>query len=91
MPCRVAPLVLLALVAPSVSLAQTAAPSPGAPSTAKVDTRLAEAASRREAAVVRSLLSQKVDVNAPDAQGTPALHWAVRVDDIDLVRLLLSS
>jgi len=26
-----------------------------------------------------------------DAQGTPALHWAVRVDDADLTRLLLSS
>jgi ankyrin repeat protein len=56
-----------------------------------VDSRLAEAASRRDAGVLRTLLSQKVDVNAPDAQGTPALHWAVRVDDLDLVRLLLAA
>jgi ankyrin repeat protein len=58
---------------------------------ANADGRLAEAASRRDTVVIRALLSQKVDVNAPDAQGTPALHWAVRVDDLDLVRLLLSA
>ena len=25
--------------------------------------------------------SAQADVNAPDAQGTPPLHWAVRLDD----------
>jgi ankyrin repeat protein len=59
--------------------------------TADADLRLATAASRRDAGAVRALLTQKVDVNAPDALGTPALHWAVRLDDIDLARLLLSS
>ena len=58
---------------------------------AQADVRLATAAAKRDTAAVRALLAQKVDVNAPDAQGTPALHWAVRVDDIDLVRLLLSA
>src|SRR5687767_7990887 len=53
--------------------------------------RLATAAANRDTAAVRALLAQKVDVNAPDVQGTPALHWAIRVDDIDLVRLLLSA
>src|SRR5262245_18202387 len=85
MPRHALLLVFLALVEPSVSQAQAPAPA------TKVDVRLAEAASRRDGARVRTLLSQKVDVNAPDAQRTPALHWAVRVDDIDLVRLLLSS
>src|SRR5262245_10492767 len=33
----------------------------------------------------------KVDVNAPDAQGTPPLHWAVRLDDATKVRSLLSA
>jgi ankyrin repeat protein len=55
------------------------------------DTRLADAAMKRDAAAVRALLAQKVDVNAPDAQGTPALHAAARVDDIDLARLLLGA
>src|SRR5688500_14921384 len=53
--------------------------------------RLATAAANRDTTAVRALLAQKVDVNAPDVQGTPALHWAIRVDDIDLVRLLLSA
>src|SRR5262247_4084872 len=75
-----APVAFLAFAVPSPALAQ-----------AKVDLRLPEAVSRRDATVVRTLLSQKVDVNAPDSQGTPALHWAVRVDDSDLVRLLLAS
>jgi ankyrin repeat protein len=55
------------------------------------DTRLADAAMKRDAAAVRALLAQKVDVNAPDAQGTPALHAAVRVDDLDLARMLLAA
>jgi ankyrin repeat protein len=58
---------------------------------ARVDGRLATAAATRDMTAVRALLAQKVDVNAADAQGTPALHWAVRVDDVDLVRLLLSA
>jgi ankyrin repeat protein len=55
------------------------------------DTRLADAAMRRDVEAVRALLAQKVDVNAPDGQGTPALHAAARVDDVDLARLLLSA
>jgi ankyrin repeat protein len=55
------------------------------------DARLATAASRRDLPAVRALLAQKVDVNAPDGQGTPALHWAVRVDDVDLAKLLVGA
>ena len=43
------------------------------------DTRLAEAAMRRDVAAVRTLIGQKVDANTPGQDGTPALHWAVRV------------
>ena len=42
-------------------------------------------------AAVRALLAQKVDVNAPDGKGTPALHWAVRVDDVDMAKLLIGA
>jgi ankyrin repeat protein len=42
-------------------------------------------------AVVQSLLRQKTDVNAAEADGTTALHWAVREDDAELVRLLLRA
>ena len=51
---------------------------------AEVDTRLADAAMKRDAATVRTLITQKVDVNAPGTDGSPALHWAVRVDDAAL-------
>ena len=55
------------------------------------DTRLADAAAKGDVAAVRALLAQKVDVNAPDVQGTPALHAAVRLDSVDVARLLLAA
>ena len=55
------------------------------------DTRLADAAMRQDVTAVRSLIGQKVDVNVPGQDGTPALHWAVRVDDIDTATLLLGA
>jgi ankyrin repeat protein len=58
---------------------------------AAADSRLAEAAARQDVAAVRALLAEKVDVNAPDAQGTPALHAAVRLDDLELARTLLGA
>ncbi len=39
----------------------------------------------------RTLIGQKVDVNAPGQDGTPALHWAVRVDDLATAKLLLGA
>lgn len=55
------------------------------------DFSLPEAAMHRDMATVRSLLTQKVDVNAPGKDGTPALHWVVRVDDIDTAKLLIKA
>jgi len=56
------------------------------------DTRLADAAMNRDAAAVRALLQQKnVDVNAPGRDGTPALHWTVRVDDVETAGQLLRA
>ncbi len=55
------------------------------------DTRLADAAMKRDTASVRKLLDQKVDVNAPGADGTPALHWLVRVDDFETARRLIRA
>jgi len=55
------------------------------------DTRLADAAMKRDIATVRKLLDQKVDVNAPGADGTPALHWLVRVDDFETARRLIRA
>src|SRR5438132_13224622 len=52
---------------------------------------LADAAMRGNKDAVRSLLQRKVDVNAPQIDGTTALHWAVRADDLDTVDLLLRA
>ena len=46
---------------------------------------------RRDVAAVRTLIGQKVDVNTPGQDGTPALHWAVRVDDVATAKLLLGA
>jgi len=58
---------------------------------AGADARLAEAAMKRDTAAVRALVQQKVDVNAPGRDGTPALHWIVRVDDIETAQLLIRA
>src|SRR4051812_49110506 len=58
---------------------------------AQTDERLADAAMKRDRAAVRALVEQKVDVNAPGRDGTPALHWVVRVDDLDTTKLLIRA
>src|SRR5580700_5694058 len=54
-------------------------------------TELADAAMRRNGEAVRSLLQRKADVNAPQIDGTTALHWAVRLDDLDTVDMLIRA
>ena len=61
------------------------------PLAAATDGTLAEAAMRRDATAIRALLAQKVDVNAPGKDGTPALHWLVRADDVESARLLVAA
>jgi len=55
------------------------------------DSRLADAAMAPDPEAVRSLLKQKVDVNAPQPDGTTALHWAVRKDDLETADLLIRA
>src|SRR5262245_49946118 len=53
---------------------------------------LADAAERRDQAGVRALLLQTgVDVNAPQVDGTTALHWAAYNDDAETAALLLRA
>lgn len=52
---------------------------------------VADAVMRGDQAVVRKLLVQKADVNAPQADGATALHWAVYRDDLATVDLLLKA
>jgi ankyrin repeat protein len=66
----------------SMAMLLTAAPA---------DTRLPDAAMQGNQDAVRSLLKQKVDVNAPQGDGTTALHWAAYRDDPEMVKLVLAA
>ena len=52
---------------------------------------LADAAMKGNKAAVRSLLQKKADVNAAQTDGTTALHWAVRLDDLETAELLIRA
>ena len=78
------------IIAPLV-VALALLPALGVNAFAAGDARLADAAMVRDGSAVRALLAQKVDVNAPGKDGTPALHWAVRGDDVATARLLLGA
>src|SRR5260370_3159751 len=58
---------------------------------AATDTRLADAAMQSDKATLRSLLKQKIDVNAAQGDGMTALHWAAYKDDLEMARLLLAA
>ena len=50
---------------------------------------VADAAMNKNVQAVRSLLQQKADVNAPQTDGTTALHWAARWDDLEMAGALI--
>ncbi len=52
---------------------------------------VADAAEKMDGAKVRALLRQRVDVNAPQADGMTALHWAAYHDDETLARELIRA
>ncbi|HEX5226736.1 MAG TPA: ankyrin repeat domain-containing protein [Bryobacteraceae bacterium] len=54
-------------------------------------TEVADAAMHGDASAVRSLLAKKADVNAPQVDGTTALLWAVRANDLEMTDLLLKA
>jgi len=52
---------------------------------------LADATMKGNKQSVLSLLQKKADVNAPQIDGTTALHWAVRLDDLETAELLIRA
>ena len=52
---------------------------------------LADAVQHRDAEAVRSMLKQHADVNAPQGDGTTALHWAAYLEDADTTTLLIRA
>src|SRR5881296_3663328 len=52
---------------------------------------VADAAMKKNGTALRSLLQQKANVNAPQADGTTALHWAARWDDLETAAVLIQA
>lgn len=55
------------------------------------DLRLLEAVKGGDKESARSLLKQRADVNASEADGATALHWAAHRDDLETVDLLIRA
>src|SRR5262245_2987103 len=55
------------------------------------DARLADAVMRADRDAIRSLLQQKSDVNATQADGMTALHWAARMNDLETTQALIRA
>jgi ankyrin repeat protein len=55
------------------------------------DSRLADAAMRGDREVLRSLLTNRSNVNSRQIDGTTALHWAVRKDDLATADALIRA
>jgi uncharacterized protein len=58
-------------------------------SAAPADAPVADAMEKMDRAAVRALVQRRIDVNAPQADGMTALHWAAYQDDLESVELLL--
>jgi uncharacterized protein len=55
------------------------------------DARLSEAAMRGDKSAVQALLSQGVDIDGAQGDGSTALHWAAFNDDIETTKMLLAA
>ena len=73
-------------VTTSVSASQLAAPKPTAGGGPLID-----AVKKQDLQAVRTLLKQKAGINATEADGFTALHWAAQRNDVQLVELLLGA
>lgn len=87
---------------PAIALLATGCAGPGSPRGVALearceadaparDLRLVDAARRSATAEVARLLSAKVDVDAARSDGVTALHWAARLDSLEVVKLLLAA
>jgi ankyrin repeat protein len=55
------------------------------------DLRLIDAVKKSDTKAVRSLLAQHVNVNASEADGSTALHWAAQRDNLGIADLLIAA
>lgn len=52
---------------------------------------VADAAEKQDRAAIRTLLKQRADVNAAQADGMTALHWAAYLDDLETAKVLADA
>src|SRR5512142_184038 len=52
---------------------------------------VADAVAQGDRPAVRALLAKQADVNAAQVDGTTALHWAVRANDLEMTEMLLNA
>src|SRR5215469_13068187 len=55
------------------------------------DLRLIQAVKNSDASAVRSLLAQRASVNAAEADGSTALHWAAQRDSLEIAGMLIAA
>ena len=55
------------------------------------DLRLVEAVKKSDVKSVRTLITQRVDINATEVDGSTALHWAAQRDSAEVVEVLLAA
>src|SRR5262245_15463573 len=58
---------------------------------AESDTRIADAVRTRNISAVADLITQKADVNGPQADGATALHWAAHWDEPGVAKQLIAA
>jgi len=58
---------------------------------ASPDIRLVDAVKHSDKAAIKALLPQKIDLNAQDSDGSTALHWAARKDDVETAGALIRN
>ena len=56
---------------------------------ANPDIRLVDAVKHSDKAAIQALLSQHIDPNIPDVDGSTALHWASRWDNLETAGALI--
>jgi ankyrin repeat protein len=55
------------------------------------DNRVVDAVKNHDRDALRVAIREHVDVNAPEADGTSALHWAAHQNDLEAVQMLLKA
>ena len=64
---------------------------PGRPAAAQADLRLVSALKNQNAAAAKTLIRQRVGVNAADVDGSTPLQWAAHWNDVETVKSLLAA